>query len=116
VSPGEEARVPGPLQRDPGLARERTELAWNRSGIAVLVAVAVMVRRLWPLDGYRSVLALALIAFGAAAWALGMRLANKARRTEGSEATLSIASGRALTAGTLVLALAAFVLGAIVPG
>jgi hypothetical protein len=57
---------------DRGFARERTALAWNRSGIAVIVCVAVLLRRLWPLhSGYR-LLALGLVAVGAIAWAVAI--------------------------------------------
>jgi len=45
--------------RDSGLARERTDLAWNRSGLAVAVTVAIILRRLWPLSGDRAALAVA---------------------------------------------------------
>ena len=36
---------------DAGLAEERTVLAWNRSGLAVVVCVAVLLRHVWPLQG-----------------------------------------------------------------
>ena len=36
---------------DPGLARERTALSWNRSGLAIIVCIAVVLRHLWPLNG-----------------------------------------------------------------
>jgi uncharacterized membrane protein YidH (DUF202 family) len=104
----EDPEVPTP--RDPGLARERTDLTWNRSGLAALVAVAVMLRHLWPLDGYKSALALALIAAGAAVWAVGMRMARRADRAAGEGGVLGERAGRILTAGTVVLAGAGFVL------
>jgi hypothetical protein len=108
--------------RDPGLARERTALAWNRSGLALLAAVAIMLRRLWPLQGGTAVTILAVMAAGATTWAVGMFLV---RRSPGSPATAtpgraggSDASGlmgvrtcRILTAGTLLLALAGLLLG-----
>ena len=97
-----------PVPRDAGLARERTELAWNRSGLAVLVAVAVLLRRLWPLEGYRTALAVGFIAVGAVAWAVGMQLAR--RRPAPGGGTLTDTACRALTVGTLALAVAGFVL------
>lgn len=94
-----------------GLAEERTQLAWNRSGLAVLVTVVIVVRRLWPLHGDRQQLALALIAFGAVAWVIGMRIGRRRGRTVGSRPMLTRSAGRMLTVGTLALALAAFVAG-----
>ncbi len=96
--------------KDPGLARERTDLAWNRSGLAVAVTVAIVLRRLWPLHGNREVLALALIATGAVIWAVGMRL-GRLTQPHQDDRTLGERSCRLLTIGTLVLAVAGFVAG-----
>ena len=96
---------------DSGLAAERTLLACNRSGLAVMVTVVVVLRRLWPLHGDRGVAALGLIAGGAATWAAGMRIAHRRGMSAGSQPALSRRAGRMLTVGTLALALAAFVAG-----
>ena len=110
------AEVDGANVRDPGLAAERTDLAWNRSGLAVVVAVAIMLRRLWPLDGYKSVFAMALIAVGAIAWAVGMYLARRERSDAKARRPMGVSTGRMLTVGTLVLAVAGFLLGVLSPG
>jgi uncharacterized membrane protein YidH (DUF202 family) len=94
--------------RDPGLASERTALAWNRSGLAVLAVVAIILRRLWPLHGEREVVALTILAVGAIVWALGMLLASRSQNAPGSTGLLSASNGRILTIGTLVLAVAGF--------
>ncbi len=113
---GEGGVADGAGARDPGLAAERTDLAWNRSGLAVVVAVAIMLRRLWPLEGYKSVVALVLIAAGAIAWAGGMRLARRKRPDTRAAAGLGVSTCRMLTVGTLVLAAAGFLLGVFTPG
>lgn len=100
-----------PVTRDPGLARERTELAWNRSGLAVLVAVAVLLRHLWPLDGARSVVAAVLIGGGTVAWTVGMWSARRRDPALGDTGMLGEGGCRMITAGTLVLAGAGFLLG-----
>ena len=95
------------------MARERTDLAWNRAGLAVVVAVAILLRRLWPIHDGGSVIALGLIAGGAVIWAIGLGMARRftAGRYSGSrEATL-----RMLTLGTLVLG-AAGLAGALLQG
>jgi len=94
--------------RDPGLASERTSLAWNRSGLAVLAVVAIMLRRLWPLRGEKEVVVLIILGLGAMVWALAMFLASRSQNAEGSSGLLSASNGRILTIGTLVLALAGF--------
>ena len=96
------------VARDPGLARERTDLAWNRSGLAVAVTVAIIVRRLWPLSGRKAVLVLALIGAGAAVWVIAMWLGRSVRSRDQVGTALSESTCRALTAGTLLLALGAF--------
>jgi Domain of unknown function (DUF202) len=102
--------------RDPGLARERTELAWSRSGLSVAVTIAVTLRRLWPLTGGKAVVALALIAVGAVIWVLGMQLGRrKGLSAEAGGAATPLTTYRMVTIGTLLLAAAAFVVGLILP-
>ena len=57
---------------DPGLARERTALSWNRSGLAIIVCIAVVLRHLWPLNGTDELVALGIIAAAAIVWALAL--------------------------------------------
>jgi uncharacterized membrane protein YidH (DUF202 family) len=97
--------------RDTGLARERTELAWNRSGLAVAVTVAIVLRRLWPLHGGREDATLALIAAGGVIWAVGMRLGGRLAHEHRAGGSMGESACRMLTAGTLLLALAGFVGG-----
>lgn len=92
---------------DRGLARERTELAWNRSGLAVAACIAVILRRIWPLRGTDQVVALVCISAGALIWAValvtGSALSRDARRLGQWRAC-------AITAGTLAIALTALAL------
>jgi hypothetical protein len=106
---------PGGGASDPGLARERTELAWSRSGLSVAVTVAVTLRRLWPLTGDKSVVALVLIAVGAIIWVLGMQIGRRRRLGAVAGGAVSASTFRMLSIGTLILALAAFVVGLILP-
>jgi Domain of unknown function (DUF202) len=96
-------------ESDPGLARERTGLAWNRSGLAVAATVAIILRRLWPLSGDRAVLVLALIGAGAAFWVAAMRLGRRGRVGNAHGGALGDSTCRALTTGTLILAVGAFI-------
>ncbi len=100
---------------DHGLTRERTDLAWNRSGLAVVVCIAVLLRRIWPLRGTDQVVALAGISAGSFAWALALSVGRRlGRRTPGVRAGLSPRRAAVITAGTLALAVAACAL-ALVP-
>lgn len=103
------------MDRDPGLARERTELAWSRSGLAVAVTVAVILRRLWPLTGDKAVIGLVIISIGAILWVAGMQLGRRTRPGMGPESALTTSSCRMMTIGTLVLAGAGFVVGIVLP-
>jgi uncharacterized membrane protein YidH (DUF202 family) len=110
-----EDRGAGEDTTDSGLARERTELAWSRSGLAVAVTVAVTLRRLWPLTGDKAVVGLVLIAVGAAVWVVGMQLGRRARTLNDGTGVLATSTFRMLTAGTIILALAGFVTGLVLP-
>ena len=102
--------------RDPGLARERTELAWHRSGLGVLVVVTIMLRRLWPLNSRNSALALGLIAVGASAWIAGMLLTKHARSSTLTNSAMAESHCRMMTIGTFLLAAAGFLVGVLLPG
>ena len=101
---------------DEGLASERTDLAWNRTGLAVVVCLAVILRRLWPLEGADKVAALGCISAGAVAWAAVLWMGRAVSVRPGSDPRLmSPHRAAAITVGTLALALAAFALGLFPP-
>jgi|HubBroStandDraft_4_1064222.scaffolds.fasta_scaffold267905_3 hypothetical protein len=96
---------------DDGLTRERTDLAWNRSGLAVVVCIAVLLRRIWPLRGTDQVVALACISAGSFAWALALSLGRAlGSRALGARTGLGPRRAVVITAGTLALAAAALAL------
>ena len=94
------------MPEPPGLAEERTNLAWKRSGIALLGAFAVLSRRVW--SGHPTsadAIALALLGVAAFGWSvgiLGWRLAHH-RRTEAQPRRpgelLAVSIGTAALAG-----------------
>jgi uncharacterized membrane protein YidH (DUF202 family) len=104
------------FEPDEPLAGERTDLAWTRSGIAVAVCIAVLLRRIWPLDRADHVLAVALVALGTLAWAIALLLARRvSRTTHAGRDVMDAHTLRLLSSGTFVLALGAFVLGLLPP-
>jgi uncharacterized membrane protein YidH (DUF202 family) len=105
------------FEPDEPLAGERTDLAWTRSGIAFAVCLAVLLRRVWPLDRTDHILALALVASGAIVWAVGLLLARRvARTTHHGREVMDASTLRLISTGTFVLGVAAFVLGWFPPG
>ncbi len=71
--------VPDPdAERDAG---ERTELAWSRSGLALLACFAILARKVWT-SGARGgdVPALALLALASLGWAVGVGVGVRRQR------------------------------------
>lgn len=104
------------FEPDEPLAGERTDLAWTRSGIAVAVCIAVLLRRVWPINRADHVLAIGLVAVGGLAWAIALVLAKRiARTTHAGRVVMDAHTLKLISVGTFVLALAAFVLGWLPP-
>lgn len=92
-----------------GLAEERTVLAWNRSGLAVVVCVAVLLRHVWPLRGTDQELALGLIAAAVAAWAIVLAVLTVSDGRRAAYVPHGAGLFRLMTGATLLLALVGFV-------
>ena len=95
---------------DDGLAPERTALAWNRTGMAFLVAIAAVGRRLWPLDQGNHTVILFVLGGAAAAFLASLWSASRLRthaRYQGD--TLDAHAFRMVSIGTLTIAIAGIV-------
>jgi hypothetical protein len=100
---------------DEGLAHHRTELSWGRSGLALLVVAALLVRRVLTLPPFASAVVCLAVALGVLLWLVGMRTS---RQLVGMDDPHGLEGGHAfalITTGTLVLGLAALFLGAFYP-
>jgi uncharacterized membrane protein YidH (DUF202 family) len=101
---------------DHGLPGERTDLAWNRSGLAFVACIAVLLRRIWPLRGTDQVVALVCISLGSFAWAIALSLGHTLRnRSIEARGRLTPRTATVITAGTLALAVAALALSLVGP-
>lgn len=102
---------------DPGLASERTDLAWNRSGLALLGCGAAVARGMTvgdPLPGRfavgTTILVLGAIVWGLGAWQARHRAAPGLARPVARRADLL-----PISLGTAAVGTAAFVLGLFFP-
>jgi hypothetical protein len=100
---------------DKGFARERTALAWNRSGIAVIVCVAVLLRRLWPFRSGYQLLVLGLVAVGAIAWAVAIIAVWVYESGHPRPPSFGGRRLAMLSASTFILAIGAIVLSILAP-
>jgi len=107
--------VSDPAPVDRGLASERTSLAWNRSGLAILACIAVLLRRIWPLDSVGRVVALVCIAAGSVMWAVALLMSRRLSGGAGELRPMSSGRAAAITAGTLAVALAGLLLAFFAP-
>jgi uncharacterized membrane protein YidH (DUF202 family) len=94
---------------DVGLAAERTVLAWNRSGLAVVVCVAVLLRHVWPLQGTDHEVALGLIGAAVIVWSVIFAVLTLPRGERGPHVSHAESVFGLITAGTLLLAVVAVV-------
>jgi uncharacterized membrane protein YidH (DUF202 family) len=95
-------------------AAQRTDLAWTRSGLAVGLVVAVVLRRVAA--GARTpVFVLVLVGAGLATWSAGFWIAHRiaGRRQEGTPA--GARRLRLVTTGSVLIACASFVAGILAP-
>jgi uncharacterized membrane protein YidH (DUF202 family) len=102
VPPGDDIE-----DRDPGLARERTDLAWTRTAIAYVALGALML--------HSSPAGLAVIAVAAAVWGLGQLSARQAYATARRRLSHRL-TVRLVTAATTLVSLLALVLAVLAPG
>jgi uncharacterized membrane protein YidH (DUF202 family) len=103
---------------DPGAPVERTRLAWQRSGLS-LVACGLLIARGVPVEGGvvgRPSLGLAVLLFGLAAWAVGLRQERVRAKRIGTPRDAAVLSDLAPVAiGTFLVGVAGFVVGLLFP-
>jgi len=102
----------------PGLAAERTDLAWNRSGLALLACGVAIVRGLalpYLSQTYVGVGAVVLV-LGGGVWALGGIQARRRVRAGHARARADSTDLMPIAIGTAFVGVAAFILGAFFPG
>lgn len=97
---------------DESLFEERTELAWTRSGLALLAAFAIVARRVWVEDApvTSDAVAVGLLGLACLGWAvgtLGWRFTHQRSDVTRPRTPRELL---AVTLGTVALAVAGFVL------
>jgi putative membrane protein len=102
----------------PGLAAERTDLAWNRSGLALLACGAAITRGLALPHLSRAHVAVGavVLVLGAAVWVLGTIQARRRSRRGHARQRADAGDLLPIAIGTAMVGVAAFVLGAFFPG
>jgi putative membrane protein len=99
------------------LADERTDLAWNRSGLA-LIACGLVVMRGFTLAGLppaQVAVGAVILVLGALTYALAGWHAQRRLRGEGTARPAKTADLLPVAIGIAIVGLAAFVLGALFP-
>ena len=101
--------------RDPGLAAERTDLAWNRSGLSLLACGVVVLRGMArpPLTTGNVAVGATILALGAFTFALGSWRLHHARARGTRRATS--AELLPISLGVALVGVAAFAIAAILP-
>lgn len=102
---------------DPGLASERTDLAWNRSGLALLACGVAVFKGMTvgePVPARVGIGTLILV-LGGAVWILGAWQAHRRRAPGLARRTARPADLRPVAWGTAAVGVAAFALGLFFP-
>jgi uncharacterized membrane protein YidH (DUF202 family) len=106
-------------EREPGLAAERTELAWDRSALSLFACGATIVRGLPEVTGSagRPVPGVAVLVLAGLVWASGLPYARtRAHATRrGQRAVIRRRELLPMAAGTMFVGIAAFLIGALLP-
>lgn len=102
---------------DEGLAAERTELAWSRSGLAIMAAGAVISRGLPEVSGVpsRPLVGAGIIALGLGVWGLAWWSARRRAREELSRRPARWGDLAPVALGTAVLGVATVALAMLDP-
>ena len=98
---------------DEGLSPQRTELAWGRTGLAMVAAVVVLARRVWALGGGFEVAAIVVVAIGGLVWLAGMRLSRDLHAHMEPHGLAGTRAFSLVTVGTVLLAVGALLFGAL---
>lgn len=107
-------------ERDPGLAAERTELAWGRSALSLFACGAALLRGAENVTGHETqpIVGLLVLVLGGVVWSAGVPLARQrakgaatgVRRPAQSHELLPLAGGTALV-GVAALVIAVLFTG-----
>ena len=96
---------------DPFGARQRTDLAWSRSGLAIAAVVVVVLRRLPQTSGGNPTVVVTLLACGLAAWSIGLWITRRVSREDPTPwPTAGPRTMLLLSIGVVLVASAGFVL------
>jgi hypothetical protein len=98
------------LGRPRGLAHERTALAGNRSRLAVVVCIAVLLRHLWSLQGTGQYVALGGTDAAAIVWAVTVLVCSVSGAGRGEQVPRGAKVFGLMTVGTVMLAVVAWAL------
>lgn len=94
-----------------GLAGERTDLAWSRTGLAMIVIVGGIGRRALTAPGVLEVASLVVVLLGTLVWGFGLRGAQRiSRSTATGRHTAELHLLTAVTVGSIAIAIAALLI------
>lgn len=100
---------------DPGLAAERTALAWGRSTLALLACGAAIARGIPNITGEgRPAVGVTMLVLGGLVWLCGLPLARR-REEPGGRRPARAVELAPLAVGTAIVGVAALVIGALFP-